>query len=106
MKRIKSFAENLTKRRYFFHIIAFLLPFLFYFGVFFGRSFGLECATGVMGFQPPYQQAVTVGNAYCPNIADIGAYAWHHYPNWIKATHEYLNFQLPLWNQNNGIGVP
>ena len=87
-------------------VIAFLLPFLFYGGVFFGKSFGLECATGVMGFKPPYQQSVTEPNKFCGHWADVGAYAWQHVPQGIKVGMEYANFQIPIWNQNSGIGVP
>ncbi|MCL5783755.1 MAG: YfhO family protein [Patescibacteria group bacterium] len=87
-------------------IIAFLLPVLYYGGIFTGRSFGLECATGLMGFKPPYNQTSTSPNPYCLDIADIGAYAWNHYPLWVKTANQYLNFQFPLWNQNNGIGAP
>ena len=96
----------LSKNHYFWFIIAFLLPWLFYNGVFFGRSFGLECAVGIMGWQPPYNQTATTSNAYCLNIADVGAYAWAHAPQWIKVANSYFNFKWPLWNQNNGIGVP
>ena len=89
-----------------FPLIAFLLPFLFYGGIFFGRSFGLECAGGMMGGKPPYQQTITPGNVYCSYIIDVGAYAWNHYPLWVKAANAYLHLQFPLWNQNNGIGIP
>jgi len=97
---------NYQNSKYWFALIAFLLPFIFYFGIFFGRSFGMECATGVMGFKPPYQQTVTEPNKFCGHWADVGAYAWQHVPQGIKVGMEYANFQFPLWNQNSGIGVP
>lgn len=88
-------------------LIAILLPFLFYGGSFFGRSFGLECAgSGVMGTNPPFQQAISFNNPYCLDISDIGAYSWQHFPQWVKTSQEYLNFKVPLWNQNSGVGVP
>lgn len=90
----------------FFILVAFLLPLIFYWGVFFGRSFGLDCAWGVMGFPPGYKQIPLNNDVYCLNIADIGAYAWGHLPQWIKVANSYLNHSWPLWNQNNGIGVP
>lgn len=111
MNLIKSVFEYLNRRKYFFAIVAFLLPFIFYFGVFFGRSFGLECAVGLMGVKPdgqaasPYAQFANPGK-YCHDISDVGGFAWHHYANWVKTSDEYLSGHLALWNQNNGIGVP
>jgi hypothetical protein len=106
LKTVKNLITNIVSYKYFFPIIAFILPFIFYFGVFFGRSFGLECATGVMGFSHPYQQTVTNPNHYCGYISDIGAYAWQHYPHWVKVARDYMQFKFPIWNQNSGIGAP
>lgn len=106
LKQLKNRGFALLKTKYFWSIIAFLLPLVFYGSVFFGRSFGLECAVGIMGWKAPYGQSVTTPNAYCLSIADVGAYAWQHIPQWIKVANSYLNFKWPLWNQNSGIGVP
>ncbi|HSX57858.1 MAG TPA: YfhO family protein [Candidatus Saccharimonadales bacterium] len=105
MKKLDRLIKRVNNLSYLFPLIAFLLPFIFYFGVFFGRSFGLECATGVMGTNSPYQQTV-VDHTLCNDISDSGAFAWNHGPLNIKSVAEYSQFKLPLWNQNNGIGVP
>ncbi len=104
---MKTLISRIVVNKLFFPFIAFVLPIIFYFGVITGNSFGLECAgSGLMGINPPYQQEYNTANPYCSNISDIGAYAWHHYPNWVKAARQYLELSFPLWNQNNGIGTP
>ena len=87
-------------------VIAALLPFLFYMTVFWGKSFGFDCAPGVMGNYPPYQQKLTVPNEYCASIIDPGAYVWQHPAQWIEGARQLVSGHLPIWSQNEGIGVP
>lgn len=102
-----KYLQQIKTYKYLFPLIAFLLPFLFYLGVFFGRSFGIECTgAGVMGFKPPFNQSITAKNPYCHFIADIGAFGWQQYPQYVKVASEYSKFSWPLWNQNLGIGTP
>lgn len=104
--RFINIVQQVVRNKYFFPALAFLLPFVFYFGVFLGSSFGVECAAAVMGFKAPYGQTITNLNPFCTQFADPGAYVWQHVPQWIKLGSEYMSFHFPLWNQNSGIGVP
>ena len=90
----------------FFVLLAFLFPLIFYSGVFFGKSFGFDCATGVMGSYPPYGQILTTPNMYCTSFLDPGAYTWQHPAQWMEVIRQYLSGHLPLWSQNIGIGIP
>ena len=89
-----------------FIVISFLFPFLFYWGVFFGRSFGFDCAPGVMGNYPPYGQTLTVPNMFCTSILDPGAYTWQHPAQWMEVIRQYLAGHFPIWSQNIGVGIP
>ncbi len=97
--------QKFNKER-FFLLLAFVLPLIFYFGIFFGKSFGFDCAQGVMGNYPPYEQVRTNIYGYCITILDPGAYTWQHPAHWVSMIRQYLSGHLPIWDQNIGIGIP
>ncbi len=98
--------QFLKDKEYFFIFIAFLLPLIFYCSVFFGRSFGFDCAPAVMGNYPPYGQTLTIPNMYCASFLDPGAYTWVNPPMWISVVRQFLQGHLAIWTQNIGIGIP
>lgn len=98
--------EKLIKTEWLYIVLAFLLPLLFYWTVFFGKSFGYDCAPSVMGNYPPIGQTLTHPNSYCMTILDPGAYVWAHVPNWVSFVRQYLSGHLPIWDQNIGTGLP
>lgn len=110
-KFILSFEKNtyikfILKNEWIFILAAFLLPLLFYGNVFIGRSFGFECAPGVMGLQAPYGQTMTGANWYCSTILDPGAYTWQHPAHWVNVMRQYMSGHFPTWAQNIATGFP
>lgn len=103
---IKQIKEVFLSRPYLFGLLAFLLPLLFYGNVLWGRSFGFDCAPGVMGNNPAYLQDFKDGRPLCMTILDPGAYIWQHPAHWIDVIRHYLNGELPLWTQHIGLGFP
>ncbi|MCB9812850.1 MAG: hypothetical protein H6772_00445 [Pseudomonadales bacterium] len=87
-------------------IVAVLLPLIFYFNVFFGKSFGFECANGVMGGNTPFQQEGIKFNEYCKTMIDPGAYVWQHPPHWMESSRQMFDLKIPKWSQNIGVGFP
>lgn len=87
-------------------LIAFIMPLSFYGNVFWGKSFGFDCAPAVMGNYPPYQQQLSWPNQYCATILDPGAYVWAQPAEWTEATRSLWNGKLAIWSQNVGLGVP
>ncbi len=93
-------------KEFVFIIIAFLLPLLFYITIFFGNSFGFDCAPGVMGNYPPYGQKLTPSNLYCASILDPGAYTWQFPAMWASVARQFFQGNFAIWSQNIGIGIP
>ncbi|OGK21573.1 hypothetical protein A3C23_01680 [Candidatus Roizmanbacteria bacterium RIFCSPHIGHO2_02_FULL_37_13b] len=103
---MKKTLQNISKKETFYILIAFFLPILYYWTVFFGKSFGYDCAPSVMGNYPPYGQTPMTPNSYCITLLDPGAYIWAHVPNWVSAIRQYLSGLFPIWDQNIGTGLP
>lgn len=104
-KLLNYFLKNKVKE-YYFIIFSLLFPLTFYVGVFFGKSFGFDCAPAVMGNYPPYGQSLTTPNMFCTSILDPGAYTWQFPPMWASIAKQFLQGNLALWSQNIGIGIP
>lgn len=94
------------KKEWLYLVIAFCLPLIFFWTIFTTRSFGFDCAPAVMGDNPPYQQQWKGPNFICNSLPDPGGYTWEYPAYWSELAGQYLSFQLPLWTQNVGIGIP
>ncbi len=102
----KNTIQKIIVNEWFYVFISFTLPLVFYWGVFFGRSFGFDCAPAVMGNYPPYGQTLTTPNMFCTSILDPGAYTWQFPPMWASVARQFLQGHLAIWSQNIGIGIP
>lgn len=94
------------RAEWFFILLAFLLPLVFFFNVFTTKSFGFDCAPSVMGNNPPYGQEWKAGNNLCSHIPDPGAYVWQHPAHWVESARQYMQGMVPVWTQNIGLGFP
>lgn len=96
--------KRLIKREWFFTLLSFLFPLIFYGNVFWGKSFGYDCSSGILGaFSPNTLNEIL---PYCRSILDSAAYVRQHPPHWIESARQYLSFRFPIWSQNIGAGQP
>jgi len=86
--------------------LSFLMPLIFYWGVFLGKSFGFDCSPGVMGNYPPYGQTVTAPNLYCASIIDPAAYTLQFPPMLASIARQFFQGNFAIWSQNIGNGIP
>jgi hypothetical protein len=103
---IKQIKEAVRSKSFLFALLAFLLPLLFYGNIFFGRSFGFDCAPGITGKDLGYLQVPKENNVYCATIIDPGAYVWQHPAQWSDVIRHYLHLEAPIWTQHIGLGFP
>lgn len=103
---IKKNLVSILKYEQFYVMLSFFLPLIFYVSIFFGKSFGFDCAPAVMGNYPPFGQTLTTPNMFCTSILDPGAYTWQFPPMWASVARQFLQGHFAIWSQNIGIGIP
>lgn len=108
LKRLYSLFKSTTEKHNidWFLGMAIIFPILFYGSIFWGKSFGFDCAPAVMGNYPPYEQELTFPNRYCASIIDPGAYVWTHPSEIMEVARQLSRADIATWTSNMGIGMP